>query len=216
MHYIPLGYDPTCYGYSDERRWNTRRELGFLDDDIVAIYSGKIRTDKGIVELLEAISVLLERCPKLRFVFAGGGEKDLERRIEEEFPQKRVKLLGFKEQAELGDLFCAADFGIWPQHISISHIEATGCHLPLIVSNHPDCEERVEEGNGQRLAECSVEQICDAVSFYVENPDALGNHRRKAAELAERLTWDRINDSVMELIDSPGNTAACSEGRVDN
>ena len=201
MHYIPLGYNPEHYAFSEQRRELVRKELAIEDGDLVALYTGKILRGKGIVELLEAIPILMEKYPRLCFLFAGGGDDDLVEQIEN-YPGERVRFLGYKDAAGLGDLFCAADFGIWPQHITISQIEATGCHLPVIVSNHPDCEERVEEGNGQRLTECSVEEICMAVSRYADDADLLQAHRSKAAELAGKMSWDRINAAVMELVEA--------------
>jgi glycosyltransferase involved in cell wall biosynthesis len=201
MHYIPLGYNPEHYAYSDQRRQSVREKLGVRDGDLVALYTGKILRSKGIEELLEAIPVLLGKYPNLHFLFAGGGEQYLVDRIKS-CAGGQVRFLGYQDAAGLGDLFCGADFGLWPQHITISQIEATGCHLPIIVSDHPDCEERVEAGNGQRLRECSAQEICAAVSRYVEDPSLLSQHRIRASELAEKLSWDQIGKAVMALVET--------------
>lgn len=107
-----------------------RRRLGFADEDIVCIYTGKMGEMKNPVLLARAIEQLRAEGRPFRGLFIGDGTQ---RPAVERYPGSVV--MDFMEFSRLGDFYRACDIGVWLTNESTSMLDAAGCGLPLIVSD---------------------------------------------------------------------------------
>jgi glycosyltransferase involved in cell wall biosynthesis len=119
-----------------------RTQLGFAEDDIVCVYSGKLTEEKNPLILANAVAALRERGLRYRTLVIGEG------------PQRDRLLqcngcvvLPFLPYAELPPYYRAADIGVWPTNESTSMLDAAAAGLPLVVSDGIVYREHVE-GNG--------------------------------------------------------------------
>ena len=89
--------------------------------------------------------------------------------------------------------FSAADFAIWPNHVTISHYEAMACKLPIIVSSFDVAKERVNWNNGLSLRSLTVDEIYEKCELMIANQsmrEKMGNRALKA--IKDELCWDVI------------------------
>jgi mannosylfructose-phosphate synthase len=148
MRMIPPGYDDTrFYPVGQSTRELLRRKLGFEGKVVLSL--GRLARNKGYDLLIRAFQEVLSREPEARLYLAIGGEKLDEREAEllreyralaEELRvAQRVTFAGFVPDAELADLYRAADAFVLSSRyepFGMTAIEAMACGTPTIVTTH--------------------------------------------------------------------------------
>lgn len=128
-----LGVDTRLYfpvQADDTNRQHLRNELGFKQEDIVCVFSGKITQEKSPLVLAEAISKLNGIHKNYKALFIGSGE--LAQEIQQ-FPH--CKHIDFVPSHELANYYRASDIAVWPRSVTTSILDAAACALPVIVSD---------------------------------------------------------------------------------
>src|SRR5262249_33062467 len=108
-------------------RAELRRSLGFGDQDIVAIYTGRFTDDKNPLCLAKAIDLAQREDARFKGLFVGSGSPDYVRSIED---CAGCTVHPFVDVARLPDFYRAADIGVWPKQESTSQLDAAACGLP--------------------------------------------------------------------------------------
>ena len=158
----PLGVDtdlfcpPNSAVLADERE-ALRRSLGFGQDEIVCIYTGRFSPGKNPQLLADAVEILQRRGEKIRGLFLGNGT---ESEVEYIRSKQGCYIHPFVTVRDLPKYYRIADIGVWPREESTSQLDAAACGVPIIVSNKIHVTERVDgngflydEGNADDLAE---------------------------------------------------------------
>ena len=70
---IPLGSDPILYKFDSEARVRLRKKLGFSENDVVLVYSGKIHSSKGLDVLIRALAPIAIRNDHVKLLVIGKG-----------------------------------------------------------------------------------------------------------------------------------------------
>ena len=132
---VHLGVDPDVFHpltTVPERlqRRRLREQLGFTDDEIVCICTGKLTADKQVLLLADAIGRLQQQGQRFRALFIGAGP------LQEALAAKPgCVVLGHMPFTALADYYRAAEIGVWPGTESTSMLDAAACGLPLVVSD---------------------------------------------------------------------------------
>lgn len=197
--YLPLGFDPKVFYFSQQFRDEIRSRFNIFPSDIVGIYTGKIDKSKGIDELVDALKHLFGKYNNFRFIFVGNGDAKLLYRIKHEFSIKKVVIDDFMLHDQLCKYYSAADFGIWPAGITSSHVEALACKLPIIVSALSASAERVAYNNGISLRYCSKKEITQALEVLLTNKELREEYSCNSLKYAQNLSWKVINDKLLAL-----------------
>ena len=169
-----------------EQRSALRSALGFADDDVVCVYSGRFSDDKNPLCLARAIDRLVAGGFRYRGLFVGNGPQE-----------KMIRACAgcvvhdFVPFKELPRFYHAAEIGVWPRQESTSQLDAAACGLPVILSHTITVRERVE-GNGLLYEE---DNEADLASRLRELHDPvtrrrLGNHG--AAKVRNKFSWDVV------------------------
>lgn len=151
----PLGVDLDIFrpieNEGDKReRGELRAQLGFSEDEIVCIYTGRFSQAKNPLLLAKAIDQLATKGEPYRGLFVGNGPQG------DAIGQQRNccahPLVNFRE---LPRFYRAADIAVWPRQESMSMLDAAACGLPIIANDMLKVKERIE-GNGlfYRLDDC--------------------------------------------------------------
>jgi len=143
----PLGVDtqlffPVSTDLQRLEATDLRRKLGFEDDDIVCVYSGRFSPDKNPLLLAKSICSLTERGEHYRGLFIGNGVQAADIRS-----CAGCIVHDFVPVFELGNYFRAADIGVWPTQESMSMLDAAACGIPIVANDTMSARERLE-GNG--------------------------------------------------------------------
>lgn len=143
----PLGVDtglfrPISSDRDYQERLKVRRQMGFADQDVVCVYTGRFTADKNPLLLAKAVEELARKGEPFRALFVGNGPQNSE--ISSCFG---CVVHPFVSVGELPRLYRAADIAVWPAQESLSMLDAAACGLPIVVNHTMSAPERIE-GNG--------------------------------------------------------------------
>jgi glycosyltransferase involved in cell wall biosynthesis len=125
-----------------KERKDIRQILGFAEEDILCIYTGKLTETKNAIIIAQAIEKLRTKGKTFSALFIGDG---IQKESIKQYPF--CKVLDFMPFSELGVYYRASDIGIWPTTESTSMLDAAACGLPLIVSDGIVYRQHID-GNG--------------------------------------------------------------------
>jgi glycosyltransferase involved in cell wall biosynthesis len=209
----PLGMDdevfrPLGEGDSPAARERLRAELGFSDDEVVCIYTGRLTAGphgKNPLCLADAVAKLAAAGEPYRALFVGGGDRGY---VEEIASRPGTVVRPFVGYRDLAAYYWAADVGVWPRQESTSQVDAAACGLPLVLSDRVQVRERVE-GSGLTYREDDSDDLARAL---LELSD--GELRRRlgatgAKRMHERYGWSKLaRDRVADYAAALGNHGA--------
>jgi len=132
------GCDP--YTFHFRGRDAARSKLAIAEDEQILLYVGRLAGPKGLLDLFEAFSVLIEGRPKLRLVSVGTGplERALESFIDGHRLRDRILLTGERAPQEIAEWMAAADLFCLPSHSEGCPnvlIEAGSCGCPAVATD---------------------------------------------------------------------------------
>ncbi|HVZ36746.1 MAG TPA: glycosyltransferase, partial [Polyangiaceae bacterium] len=145
---IPPGYDDTrFYPVGSETRAQLRRKFGFQGNVILSL--GRIARNKGYDLLVRAFAEVVARDATAQLHLAIGGEQlqageeallESCRCLASELGvAQRVSFSGFVPDAEIADLYRAADVFVLSSRyepFGMTAVEAMACGTPVIVTSH--------------------------------------------------------------------------------
>jgi glycosyltransferase involved in cell wall biosynthesis len=130
LRVVPNGIDLPA-APSPELRARVRAGLGIADDEVVALFAGRLDDDKGARDAVQAVREARAAGAPLTLLVAGEGPLEAELRG---LAGPAVRLLGFRD--DVMDLLGAADIFVLPSRregSSYAVIEALGSGLAVVV-----------------------------------------------------------------------------------
>ena len=167
---------------------------------------------KGVRYGIQAVAKALKHYPDIEYRIAGDGplKKDLIGLINKLSISKNVKLLGWKEQAEISDLMRDADILLAPsvtskngdqEGIPVVLMEALAQGLPVISTQHSGIPELVQnEKSGFIVPEHDIQALTDKLEYLIEHPEKwldMGREGRKYVE--KNFDINKLNDRLVQL-----------------
>jgi glycosyltransferase involved in cell wall biosynthesis len=154
-----LGVDTDFFKPPDSNNINNlkqlREKLGFKENEILCIYTGRFTEGKNPLLLAKAIEKLNKENEPFKALFMGDGPQ-----AEEIKKHLGCKVHEFVPYHELPTYYQLSDIGVWPKQESTSMIDASACGLPIVISNKVQAKERVE-GNGLTYIENDFNSLAD-------------------------------------------------------
>jgi glycosyltransferase involved in cell wall biosynthesis len=178
-------------------RTRIRRELSVAEDQTLVLNIGRISREKGIFELLEALSIAIRRNPRIScFIIGAAPAFDESTTVQVEINKNpifmdKVKLLPACSPDEVWGYLCAADifaFTSYHEGMPNSLLEAMGMGVPSIAFSIPPVEE-LESGTGSPLLVPAFDsrQYSEAILRLAASPD----DRSRIGEMGRRRVYDR-------------------------
>jgi len=185
------------------------------NDSPIVLYSGRFVDRKGIRELLRAIPPVLDQCPKVRFVLAGGygTASDIEREWLHEFLQPyrdQIHFTGWLTADKVNEWYKRADILVmpsWYEPFGMVILEGMLHGLPIAATSVGGPVDILEhEKNALLFPPRDVEALADAILQLVRKPDLRQRIGLEAAkEVRNNWLWPNIvkrmqcvyNDVVM-------------------
>ncbi|MFP4461121.1 MAG: glycosyltransferase family 4 protein [Thermotogota bacterium] len=133
-----------------------REELNINKDEKIFNYTGFIIPEKGIVELLQAFTILHQKYPYVKLIIAGEPrEKKQDKKYEGKVKniirtnklEKEVRFLGYR--TDVPELLSITDVFVLPSHkegMSISSLEALSMGVPVVGTNIRGVREEIIDG----------------------------------------------------------------------
>jgi glycosyltransferase involved in cell wall biosynthesis len=169
------------------------------------VATGRLSAEKNYPLLLEAIA----RVPDVHLQIIGSGpmEAELVDQTRRLAIDDRVQFFGRRSRLETLDALADADVFVQPSLFeghSLSLIEATKLHLPLIVSDASAQIEAVTTPDGVRRAQVvssrDTDGLAKAIAAVLDDPDALQMWSARSAELGRRATFSHMLDGYDRLV----------------
>lgn len=147
-----------------------RAQLGLSKDDFVIVFSGRLKKEKGILQLIQAIKQVKESVKlKLLIIGASAYGKDKEptkyiRQLEEESEPIKDKVIftGFINYDQMPSYLKMADIAVvpsmWEEPFGLTVVEALAAGLPLITTRSG-----------------GIPEICEGVATIVDRENIIEN-----------------------------------------
>jgi len=205
VNVIPLGADQNLFAPDDKTRQIMRKKLGFTDEDVVFIYTGKIIPEKDLDILIKSIALVYRKGAKnIRLLIIGNGPekylKYLRKLAETNSLGGKIIFLPTVDRRLLPKYYNAADVAVWPGNPSISIVEAMATGLPIIICSYPkrredayDTTHLLEYKNGLSFLRGDPVALAECIANFVLDKDLrikMGENSRRLVE--EKLNWDSI------------------------
>jgi glycosyltransferase involved in cell wall biosynthesis len=191
LEICPLGVDTELFhsaasaGEAAERT-ALRARLGFPENEIVCVYSGRFSAEKNPLLLARAVAELRRQGESYSGLFVGNGEQ-----AEEIRKCQGCLTHPFVKVEELGALYRSADIGAWPAQESLSMLDAAACGLPIVANDTMSAKERLY-GNGMTYRLNDQTDLARALCGLrdVETRRVMGECG--ARKMAEQFSWESI------------------------
>lgn len=214
---VPPGVDTVRFRPLDaDAKRAARERLGLDPDGLIILGQSRLVPRKGFDVLLRAAAQLVPRRPNLQVVIGGSG-RDRERleTVAKEVGAP-VRFLGRVPDADLADVFGAADVfamlcrnrwgGLEQEGFGIVFAEAAAAGVPQVAGRSGGAHEAVIDGQTGLIVDNprNVNAVSDALARLLDDPDLrrrMGDAARTRA--ASSLTYDgladRLNRALQEL-----------------
>lgn len=170
---IPNGIDTETFRPpTAAERTKSRRDLGIREDDVVAVFLGRLVRLKRVDLILRAWADV--QGPDRSLLIVGDGpEHESLGRLRDELGLQRVRFLGSRE--EVRDLLWSGDFSLLPSEregLSVALLEAMAVGLPSVASDVPGNEEVVTHRETGLLVPVGDEEaLRSSISQMIESAD---------------------------------------------
>ena len=162
-----------------------RNSIGLQEDDFVMVFSGRVTAEKGIMQLIEAMT-LLQDLPRIKLLVIGSsfyGNDDNENSFAKALREKaahlsdRIIFTGFIPYAQMPNYLQMADIAvipsIWNDPFPTTVLEAQAMGLPIISTQRGGIPEEVTEESAILLDtnENFVDNLATAIRDLYQHPE---------------------------------------------
>ncbi|WP_322549063.1 glycosyltransferase family 4 protein [Flavobacterium psychraquaticum] len=180
-----------------------KQDLGIVSEDFVFIFVGRLVSDKGINELVEAFKAVNRFVPNTKLLLVGPFEAELDPLFPETLKEiqdnKAILSVGF--QNDVRPYFAIANALVFPSYregFPNVVMQAGAMGLPSIVSDINGCNEIiVENHNGMIIPVKNTKAIFEAMKEMIENKTLYNEmkqnaRKRIAANYEQKVVWNAI------------------------
>lgn len=190
-----------------------RSKLGIKEDDFVIIYSGRINSDKGISELIDALILLKEKTQiKLLVVgspfFDGTTDDEFTTNLKTKAAiiKDHIVFTGFIPYSEMPSYLNMADIAvipsIWDDPFPTTVLEAQAMALPLIVTNRGGIPEEIGTDNAIIVPTGPqfVLGLSQAILQLFNNPEQRAAMSTLSLSNSKKFNKDRFSKDLLDTI----------------
>lgn len=177
-----------------------------LKDEKMLLFFGLVRKYKGLMYLINAMPMIIEKVDNVKLYIVGDFGKDKQEyfyRIKQLEIEDHIFIRdGYVPDEEVEPFFAAADLNVCPYESAtqsgILQI-SFGFGLPAVVTDVGGLPEVVtNEKTGYVVESKSPQAIADAVIDYF-NANREENMRANVVKEADRFSWDRMTETIEDL-----------------
>lgn len=163
---------------------------------------------KGYDHNIELLPALLEKHPNLIYLL-GGKWDDLEKRRLDELVkkhqlEKRIRIIGFVDEAEVTDHFLLSDIFIMPskkEGFGIVFIEAIASGLQVIAGNKDGSVDALRNGRlGALVDPDNLKDIEEKIQYFLDHPQSINDKLILQRDCMEVFNYNRYKKAIEILI----------------
>jgi glycosyltransferase involved in cell wall biosynthesis len=185
-------------------RFEVRNELGLTSDAVVLLFVGRLKKDKGVIDLAIAFSIVCSKHKNIILLVVGPDEEKLQPQMEEILKEnlKQVRFISYTKSPEnymmASDIFCLPSYR---EGFGSVVIEAASCGLPAIGSRiYGVFDAIVDDETGILIEPGNVAEISRAITKLAVEVDyrlRLANASRRRA--LKYFPQQRLTDALLNL-----------------
>jgi glycosyltransferase involved in cell wall biosynthesis len=217
---VPGGVDPKLVhpAKRKEERERIRLKLGLTDRDVLFLFTGAIRPEKGVDYLARAFARLSEENANACLAIAGSGklwvergwlqgdalettEQQVTKVLAQAIVRNRAFMLGLVPPVEIEAYYAASDVFVLPsmfqETFGLVLLEAFSAGLPVIAFRSGGIPELVEDNrNGIVVAQGDREALFQSMRELMLDRDLRDRLGSAAKTVPARFTWENTVDRV--------------------
>lgn len=178
------GVDTKIFSPNDAERKKMREQLGICDDKVVVLYLGRLKKDKGIVDLISAFQEIKNNVNSPFLLLVGYDEEEMTKRAISSLGIGSYKIVGPTSTPvsfyQAADIFCLPSYR---EGFGTSVIEASSVGLAVLCSDTYGLKDTiVEDVTGIRHEVGNVKDISSKLTILLNDSHLrveLGNNGRK-------------------------------------
>lgn len=197
--------------YPDPTIFSARPRPPRAKDEFVMCYPGTLSWHQGLDLAIEAMGLLRDKIPQLRFLLIGDGpeRENLKRMIRDNKLENRVTLKGLIPLEQVAETMAGIDLGVVPKRsdtfgneaFSTKIMEFMAMGVPVLAARtridqhyfNNDLVEFFESGNARDLAA--------KIEFLVNRPDRREQLSAACSTFIAQNNWDVRKQEYLEIID---------------
>lgn len=171
------------------------------------VFVGRMLTDKGVRELMQAMRQLRRSHPQVNCVLVGDADHNPtaigREEIEASVARGDVRWVGYID--DVRPYLHDASVFVLPSYregLPRSTLEAMACGLPVVTTNAPGCRETVIDGRNGRLVDVGdVDGLTKAMRDLADDPALRAEMGRQSRLLVvERFSIQAVNSQIIAVI----------------
>lgn len=213
---IPNGVEPEEFQLEFDNK-DFRRKYA-KDDEKIVFFVGRHVFEKGVHILIDAVSKIVERYDKVKFIIAGTGPmtEELNDRVLSMRLKDKVLFTGYMDEKSKNKLYKAADVAIFPslyEPFGIVALEGMAAGCPIVVSDVGGFSEIVEHKvNGMKFIPGLAESLKDNVLELLSNEELAETLKENAYKCVyEKYSWDSVARLTMKMYEQVKDEAKGTE-----
>lgn len=174
----------------------------------IFLFAGKVIPRKGLLELLEACSILQTQGYQnytLLVVGDGSQRQELEVFVKTRNLEDQVKWIGNVEYEQVGAYFQQADVFVFPTLEDVwglVAVEAMMFGKPILCSKWGGAVELVVDGeNGYVFDPHNPEKLAELMSQFMNNPDLINSMGEKSKQIMANHTPEAVSKFLSEVVE---------------
>ncbi len=208
---VPPGVDLSMFQPLD--RGEARRKIGYGDGRLL-LFVGRLERLKGVEVAIRALALLRDRAhDDVRLLILGEDSTDGEESEKERLKaiasaagvRDRVDFLGSVAHHELPFFYSAADVCVMPSYsesFGLVGLEAQACGRPVVGSGVTGLRSVVrDEVSGYLIDSHDPAAYAERIGRLLDNPELAQQMGRRGRLLAQRFSWTRTADRLVDLFD---------------
>jgi mannosylfructose-phosphate synthase len=217
LRMIPPGYDDTrFYPVGEATRQAVRRRFGF--DGKIVLSLGRLARNKGYDLLIRAFAEVAARQEDAQLYLAIGGDRlepaeahilaTCQRMVAELELGQRVTFAGYVPEADMADLYRAADVFVMPSRyepFGMTAVEAMASGTPTVVTTHGGLFRELRFGVDGLFADpLDAADLGVTILKVLQYPPLAERLSRYGGETARSsFTWSAVAQQLLAAIDRP-------------
>ncbi len=163
---------------------------------------GRLTLQKGLVQLLQAAALVIEKRPKTIFLLVGSGEQrnELISLSASLGISRNVVFAGFQRGQAWRDAFTIADLFVMPsisEPFGLSALEASGFGVPILISKQSGVTEVVR--SALKVDFWDTRAMADQIVGALDSPALRTVMSRAATKEISRMSWKRSAREVSRI-----------------
>lgn len=206
-----IGIDLSLYDLKNKEEYKKRirEQYGIPDDAIVYCFVGRIRTDKGVGELLTAFERINTYHSNTWLMMLGGNEATgaLLGLLEKSQTNKQIVFCGFVPKQKVMECISASDVLVHPTYregFGMVLQEAAAMELPTITTDIPGASEAIENGvTGLLAKKQDVDTLVDCMEKMLDESLRIqfgkAGRKRIETDFERNMMVDRLCHDWLEM-----------------